>query len=90
LSVTSAVCVTASHVRWPLKVGGRVIYRLVTDAGDFVSASPPDIFDQAGAPTSLPAELAAGSIVRIETNAHGAMVSIQLVGPIYDNPFGET
>jgi hypothetical protein len=90
LSVTSPCRVVASHVRWPLKLAGLTIYRLVTDSGDFVSVTCPDVFDHAGLPSVLTAELMPGSAVRVQTNDAGAMTAVQLIRPIYQNPFSET
>jgi hypothetical protein len=90
MSATPRVAVIASYVRWPYKVAGLTIYRLITDGGDFVSASHPDIFDNSSVPTVLTAELMPGSVVRVQTNDTGAMSAIQLVHPIYSNPFSGT
>jgi hypothetical protein len=86
--VSPFVTVVACHIRFPLRIHGRLVYRLITQAGDdFVSASSPEIFDPTGAPTALAAELAVGSVVRVETSARGAMTAVQLVKPLYVNPF---
>ena len=90
MSITPPVRVIACHIRWPLKLFGHLIYRLIVEAdgGDFVSAKPPDIYDHTGAPTTLNAELAAGSVVRVSLSDDGAtMVAVQLLQPIFDNPF---
>ena len=87
MPITDPARVTASHIRWPIRAFGHTVYRLITDAGDFVSARPPDIFDQTGAPTALAAELAPGSIVRVSTSDAGAMMAVLLVQPIFANPF---
>jgi hypothetical protein len=86
--VTPPIVVVACYLRYPLRVAGRVAYRLVTsNQSDFISSKLPDIFDQAGQPVALTADLAPGSVVRVETDAAGAMVAVQLLKPLYRNPF---
>jgi hypothetical protein len=87
MPITPPTTVVASHLRWPLRVYGRTVYRLVTDDGDFVAAKHPDIFDPTGQPTALSAELATGSIVRVSMNNAGAMTAVQLIAAKFDNPF---
>ncbi len=90
MPVTPPVRITSCHIRWPLRVYGRVIFRLFTaDGGDFVSARHPTIYGPTGQPTTLNADLAPGSLVRVEHDA-GALRSIQLLTPIFDNPFART
>jgi hypothetical protein len=88
MPVTPPVRVTICHIRWPLRVYGRVIFRLFTaDGGDFVSARHPTVYDPTGQPTALAADLAPGSIVRVEHGERGALRSIQLIDAKFANPF---
>lgn len=88
MAITGEMTVVASHIHWPLRLYGRVVYRLLTEHGDFVSATnPPDIFDANGAPTTLMSEIASGSIVRVRHSGHGAMSAVQLVNAKFENPF---
>ena len=87
MPVTEQTRVTSCHIRWPLRLNGHVVYRLiVADGGDYVSAKPPDIYDTAGQPTTLTAELAHGSLVRVEHNS-GVLRAVQLLDAKFDNPF---
>ena len=88
MPTSSPVRVVACHIRSPLRVYGRVVYRLLTaDGGDFVSANPPEFFNATGQPVVLTAELATGSVVRVEHDGRGAMAAVQLIAPLYQNPF---
>lgn len=87
MPITSPTKVISSYLRWPLRHYRLTIYQLVTEAGDFASKKQPLIFDQAGAPTTLTADLAPGSLVRVEHDGR-ALRSVQLVVPIYQNTFG--
>jgi hypothetical protein len=85
---TSPVTVADSHLRWPIRLFGRAIFRLITaSGGDYVSTQQPDFFDATGQPVALTAELMPGSVIRIEHDDHGALKSIQLLAPVYQNPF---
>ena len=86
MPLTDPTTVLAAHLRHPIRVGGVVYYSLVTEAGEFRSAIAPDIFDQAGQPVALNAELVVGVIVRVSHDA-GAMRAVQVLKPLYDNPF---
>lgn len=87
MPVTPPIEVIACHIRWPIKVFGRVIYRLLTHSGDFASANPPIIFDKTGQPVSLDSELAPGSVVRVQHDGRGVMLAVQLIETQFDNPF---
>lgn len=87
MPITLPTKVIACHLRWPLKHHRQTVYQLVTDAGDFVAANPPIVYDKAGAPTTLTADLSPGSIVRFEADERRLMTAVQLINPIFDNPF---
>jgi hypothetical protein len=88
LPITNEIKVVACHIRWPMRLAVRTIYRLITeDGGDFVASSAPDIFDGTGQPIALNRELARGAVVRVEHDGRGGMTAIQLVVPLFVNPF---
>jgi hypothetical protein len=87
MAITGETKVISCNVRWPLRLYGRTIYRLITDVGDFVSVNPPVFFDQTGQPVALSAELAADSLVRVQHDGHGIMTAVQLIDVQYGNPF---
>jgi hypothetical protein len=80
--------VVTSNLRHAIRVSDTVCYYSLTTAdGEFVAGSSPDIFDRAGQPVTLAAELAAGSVVRVLVSDDGAMTAVQLVEAKFDNPF---
>ena len=85
MPITPPTRVIANHLRWPLRLYCDTVYQLVTEAGDFVAANPPIV--KAGAPTTLTADLSPGSIVRFEADERRLMTAVQLINPIFDNPF---
>ena len=87
MPVTPPTTVIASHLRWPIRLFSRVIFRLIVEDGDFVSANSPTFFGQTGQPVTLTAELAAGSRIRVEHDGRGTMLAVQLLNPLFENPF---
>jgi hypothetical protein len=87
--VTEPTVVLASNLRHPIHVSDAVLfYHLITSSGEYAAGNPPDIYDETGAPTLLTAELSRGSIVRVSVADDGAtMTAVQLITPLYDNPF---
>lgn len=86
--VTEPTKVVAANLRHPIRVSNLVhYYSLITDGGEFSAGTPPDLYDRHGAPTALSSELAAGSLVRVSVSDDGVMVAVQLIEPIYDDPF---
>jgi hypothetical protein len=83
MPITLPTKVIACHLRWPLKHHRQTVYQLVTDAGDFVAANPPIVYDKAGAPTTLTADLSPGGILRVE-HQDGVLKSVQLLRPLFD------
>jgi hypothetical protein len=88
MPITPPTRVIASHLRWPLKLHRHTVYQLATEAGDFASARPPIVYDKAGQPTALTADLARGSLVRVE-HQDGVLRSVQMLQPVFANPFGD-
>jgi hypothetical protein len=86
--VTNPTKVISSHIRWPSKRAfGHLIYWLIVENGEFVSASQPIIYDQNGQPTTLHSEPAPGSLVRVEHDGNGVLKSVQLIDAKFENPF---
>lgn len=82
-----------SRIRDPARFGGRDIFWLdIQDNGapeqSFVSFERPDVFDAAGQPIKLSAELSAGSMVKVDTSG-AVMRAVQIVKAVFANPFAE-
>jgi hypothetical protein len=88
-STTSPARVVAAHLRYPLRLAdGRVLYELLTEGGRFHAGSPPEFCDAHGVPINPPAELAAGSVVRVSLVA-GLLHTVQVLQARYPNPFAD-
>lgn len=83
--------VWVAHLRSPIGLGdGRhAFYYIMLEGGDdFVNHEPPAIYDAKAQPLSLAAELAPGSVVRLDVE--GATVkSVMVLHHVTANPFAE-
>lgn len=86
MPITAPTKVVSCHVCWPSRYREYVVYRLITETGDYVAAKPPLIYDPTGQPAALNSELAVGSIVRVEHSDRGVLRAVQLLQPVYQNP----
>jgi hypothetical protein len=84
--VTAACVVTLSRLVQPVVLRAHRFYWLETDAGGFVSVSPPVVLDQNGAPIRLITELPPDSTVRVHT-VDGYLRTVQVLSIKQVNPF---
>jgi hypothetical protein len=86
LQITPSARVIASHVRYPLRIQDRTLYELITEHGRYFSAAAPEVIDASGAPITLAAELALGSLVRVAV-LDGLLHTVQVIEARFFNPF---
>jgi hypothetical protein len=85
--ITEPEAIIASHLFYPHRMFGRTRYQIETTTNRYSSNELPMIRDAGNKPIVLTEEIGIGSIVRLAIGADGLLRAVQVMQPVYADPF---